>query len=74
MTLLCRRYRELQNTFNSGDAFVFYLKFKDKNKKSIFIVFLITMELWIIHHAIVYSMAMRYSCVYRDVYFFIGVS
>ncbi|KDX17324.1 hypothetical protein AC45_5071 [Escherichia coli 2-210-07_S3_C3] len=40
MTLLCRRYRELQNTFNSGDAFVFYLKFKGKNKK-VFLVFLL---------------------------------
>ena len=51
----------------------FYLKFQDENKNEFlvfFFVFLITLVLWIIHHAIVYSMAMRYSCVYRDVYFF----
>lgn len=63
--------------FNCGDVFnFFYLKFQDGNKNEflVFFIFLITLVLWIIHHAIVYSMAMRYSCVYRDVYFFIGVS
>ncbi len=58
--------------FNCGDVFnFFHLKSQNESKNEFFSVFyfLITLVLWIIHHAIVYSMDMRYYCVYRDVYF-----